>query len=82
MLHVHTDLMRPAGEQTAQNERIIASLLQYFEKCASASPSFNDGHLLSMHRMPPDWGDNLTLFHRELSLANSQIQKLASLTSG
>src|SRR6267143_596372 len=73
MLHVHANLMRPAGEQTTQNERIVASLLQHFEKCASASPSFNDGHLLSMHRMSPDWGDYLTLFHRELSLANSQI---------
>ena len=73
MLHVHTNLMRPAGEQTTQNERIVAKLLQHFEKRASASPSFNDGHLFSMHRMPPDWGDNLTLFHRELSLANSQI---------
>src|ERR1700730_14691302 len=73
MLHVHANLMRPAREQTTQNKRIVVHLLQHFEKCASASPSFNDGHLLSMYWMPPDWGDDLALFRRELSLANSQI---------
>jgi|SRR6266436_5367485 len=73
MLHMHANLVRPAGEQTTQNKRIVANLLQHFEKCAGASPSFDDGHLLSLHRMPPDWCDYLTLFHRELSLAKSQI---------
>src|SRR5260221_1158454 len=73
MLHMHPNLVRPAGEQTAQNKRIVANLLQYFENCAGASPSFDDRHLLSMHRMSPDWCDYLTLFHRGLSLANSQI---------
>src|SRR5260370_38293714 len=73
MLHMHPNRVRPDGEQTAQNKRIVANLLQYFENCAGASPSFDDGHLLSMHRMSPDWCDYLTLFHRELSLAKSQI---------
>jgi hypothetical protein len=62
MLHMHANLMRPAGEQTTQNQRIVANLLQNFEKGASASPFFNDGHLLSMHRMPPNWSDYLALF--------------------
>ena len=63
VLQMHANLMGSAGEQTTQNERVVSNFLQHFETRTGASPFFDNGHFLSMHRMPADRRDYLTLFY-------------------
>ena len=63
VLQMHANLMGSAGEQTTQNERVVSNFLQHLENRTGASPFFDNGHFLSMHRMPADRRDYLTLFY-------------------
>jgi hypothetical protein len=61
-LEMHPNLVGPAGEQTTENERIVANFLQHFEKRVRTSSPVDNGHFLAMHRMPADRRGDLALF--------------------
>jgi hypothetical protein len=61
-LEMHPNLVGPAGEQTTENERIVANFLQHFEKRVRTSSPVDNGHFLAMYRMPANRRGDLALF--------------------
>jgi hypothetical protein len=72
-LEMDPNLVGPAGQQTTENERIVAKLLQHFKERVRTSSPVDNGHFLAMDRMPADRRGDLTLFDREPPLTEGQV---------